>query len=115
MKKKQKKRPLEILWENLVLRSWWVILFLLLGAIGYNQAIKKKKQDIASLEYRIHEVAKAKKSADSQHEDLLLKIRSQTDPDWIELVLMRELGVVPEGSLKVHFAPKKEATSSLQD
>jgi hypothetical protein len=115
MKKVQKKRPLASLSGNLVSRSWWVLLFLLLGSIGYNQAIKKKKQEIASLEYRIHEVEKARDLAIAQKEDLLLKIRSEADPDWIELVLMRELGVVPEGSLKVHFAPKKEESSSSQD
>ncbi|MDE3047241.1 MAG: hypothetical protein KGI83_02705 [Verrucomicrobiota bacterium] len=36
-------------------------------------------------------------------EDLQLRIASQNDPAWIEMVLIRELGVVPEGFLKVHF------------
>ncbi len=110
----QKKKRYWLDWENLVVRSWWVILFFLLGAIGYNQAIKKKNMDIASLEYRIHEVEKAKESALLEQEDLLLKIRSENDPEWIELVLMRELGVVPEGSLKVHFAPKKKMMLSAE-
>lgn len=35
--------------------------------------------------------------------DLALRIQSQSDPAWVELVLMRDLGVVPEGWLKVHF------------
>jgi hypothetical protein len=36
-------------------------------------------------------------------EDLELRIASQNDPAWIEMVLVRDLGVVPEGFLKVHF------------
>jgi hypothetical protein len=112
MRNVQKKMPVPSFWEKMVSRSWWVILFLLLGVIGYNQAIKKKKHEIASLEYRIHEVEKAKKNALAQKEDLLLKLHSENDPDWMELVLMRELGVVPEGFLKVHFSAKKEESSS---
>jgi hypothetical protein len=36
-------------------------------------------------------------------EKLLLTINSQSDPAWIELVLFRELGLVPEGAAKVWF------------
>jgi hypothetical protein len=115
MQKVTKKTPMENFWQRFLFRSWWVLLFLLFGIITYNQAIKKKKEEIASLEYRIHEVQKAKEISIAHQEDLLLRIRSQSDPDWIELVLMKELGVVPEGSLKVHFAPKKDGASSSQD
>jgi hypothetical protein len=38
-----------------------------------------------------------------RHKDLEDRIASQNDPGWIEMVLIRELGVVPEGFLKVHF------------
>jgi hypothetical protein len=33
----------------------------------------------------------------------MLAIASQNDPAWIEMVLLREIGVVPAGFLKVHF------------
>ena len=36
-------------------------------------------------------------------EDLVLKVQSQADHAWIEQVLMKELGVVPENQIKVHF------------
>jgi hypothetical protein len=38
-----------------------------------------------------------------ENDDLSMQIASQTDPAWVELVLLREMGVVPEGYLKVHF------------
>lgn len=38
-----------------------------------------------------------------EKEHLQLKIASFDDPAWIEMILMRDLGVVPEGYLKVHF------------
>jgi hypothetical protein len=44
------------------------------------------------------------KCAALQNRELLqLQIVSQSDPSWIEMILMRDLGVVPEGWLKVHF------------
>ena len=44
-----------------------------------------------------------KENAIYNKEDLTLKISSQSDPSWIEQVLMKELGVVPENQIKVHF------------
>jgi len=38
-----------------------------------------------------------------QHRELLEEIASQEDPAWIERVLIRRLGVVPEGQTKVVF------------
>lgn len=38
-----------------------------------------------------------------EKEQLQMKIASQIDPAWIEMILMRDLGMVPEGYLKVHF------------
>lgn len=42
-------------------------------------------------------------------EELLLRIDSQKDPTWVEMVLMRDLGVVPEGQTKVLFVDKSSA------
>lgn len=51
----------------------------------------------------LQEMEKAKCLANDEMEYLELKIASQEDPAWIEMILMRDLGVVPEGYLKVHF------------
>ena len=45
----------------------------------------------------------AQKECELEKQQLQLKIASQTDPAWIEMILMRDLGVVPEGYLKVYF------------
>jgi len=39
----------------------------------------------------------------ADREELRAQIQSQSDPAWVEMILMRELGVVPEGWLKIHF------------
>lgn len=37
---------------------------------------------------------------------LTQEIDSLNDPKWVEMILMKELGVVPEGQIKVYFSPK---------
>jgi hypothetical protein len=43
-----------------------------------------------------------------QREELLLNIQSQSDSTWVELILMKRLGLVPEGKTKVYFDPSFE-------
>jgi hypothetical protein len=44
-----------------------------------------------------------KQFAISKKEDLELRFAAQSDPAWIEMILMKELGVVPENKIKIHF------------
>ncbi len=85
------------------LRSWWVAAVCLLTAIVYFQAFKEKNGSVKELRFRLEEMEKEKALALQEKEELHLRIASQNDPAWIELILMRDLGVVPEGFLKVHF------------
>lgn len=43
--------------------------------------------------------------AEKKEEQVLLNemIMSESDPQWIELTLMRVLGVIPEGTKKIYF------------
>lgn len=84
-------------------RSWWVVVFCLLSCACYLQAAGSKKAIIADLQTRALELEMEKQRAILNKEELELKIASYSDPAWIELVLLREVGVVPEGYLKVHF------------
>lgn len=94
----------ESLFEIVVVRSWWVFFFLLLFYLGFDQALKKKNQNIAQLHQRVYNLHQEKLLATEEQDDLLLRINSQNDSDWVAMVLMRELGLVPEGKVKVHFA-----------
>lgn len=85
------------------LRSWWVIAFCIFATATYTYAIRNRNTAISELEFRLSEMEKEKRLAYAEKEELALRIASQSDPSWIELVLLRELGVVPEGFLKVHF------------
>ena len=84
-------------------KSWWVLVFCLVSAVCYLQAAGSKRALIHDLQTKVTELRVEKDRALKLREELELKIGSNADPAWIELVLLREVGVVPEGYLKVHF------------
>lgn len=86
------------------MKGWlWVVAFCTLIGGGYARSYQEKKTCLCEYAFRIQEMEKELKIAALEREELKLKILSQSDPAWIEMILMRELGVVPEGWLKVHF------------
>lgn len=84
-------------------RSWWVVIFCVSSGLVHVHFLKEKKGALQQLNLRLEEMGKEKWLALQKKEDLQLRIASQNDPAWIEMILMRDLGVVPEGFLKVHF------------
>lgn len=82
---------------------WWVFLFSCSFLALYAHAVKEKQEEVACLSTHIEAIRQHKKTALANGEDLRLQMQSQDDPSWIEMLLMRDLGVVPEGWLKVHF------------
>jgi hypothetical protein len=59
------------------------------------------------LERRLSEITEQKEMIAAERDDLLLQIQSQNDPKWIELVLMRRLGLTPHGQIKIYFEPTR--------
>lgn len=84
-------------------RYWWVGLFCAMALLTYHHGMKRRMGTLAELQSRLLGMQEEYLFAVQEHEDLSLQIASQSDPAWIELVLLREMGVVPEGYLKVHF------------
>jgi hypothetical protein len=56
------------------------------------------------LQERLNELENEKRLALDLRENLLYQINSQSDHDWIELTLMKGLGLVPEDQTKVFFS-----------
>ena len=83
--------------------SWWVGLFILTCYAYYEQGLKQKDQDFAKLYQQYLQLQIEKKEAYATQEDLLLQINSQSDPAWVELTLMKGLGLVPEEQTKALF------------
>ncbi len=89
--------------QHFVYRSWWMFLFIGTCVGIYSHAMHKKHEVYASLEKHLIDLQQQKESLLLIREDLLAQIQSQSDPAWIELTLMKGLGVVPEGQQKVYF------------
>jgi hypothetical protein len=86
-----------------LLKNWWVIAFIMMAGAIYIQAIHKKNRLVATLQERVETLTNAKMDAMEKKEGHLLRINSQDDPEFIELVLKEKLGVTAEGELKVVF------------
>ncbi len=69
----------------------------------YEQVVRKRDRDYAKLSEHLVELKLQKIKALKIHEELALQMNSESDPAWIELVLMRELGLVPEEQTKIFF------------
>lgn len=83
--------------------TWWVFSFCCLTGLVYLHAVKNRNASLQEMAFRCREMEKHRFEVLQEKEDLSLRIASQHDPAWVEMVLMREIGVVPEGWVKVHF------------
>ncbi len=92
-----------------LIQSGWVVLFIVLCGAVYMQAAQRKEAVVASLDRQIAFLEQEKDSLIQEKDDLLLQINSQSDPAWIQLTLMKGLGLVPEGQLKVYFSGDGES------
>lgn len=84
-------------------RNWWMVLFCLFTLVSAFHFLKEKQAALSQLALRQKTMEAEKKACFELQDELTLRIASQSDPAWIEMILMRDLGVVPEGFLKVHF------------
>lgn len=89
--------------EEMFLRSWWVILFMLICYMFFEHSVRERDIEYVKLYHQLIELREMRKSAQAEHDKLLMHINSQSDPAWIELTLMKGLGLVPEGQTKVYF------------
>ncbi len=89
--------------DAVFVQSWWVFASILLCAILYERGIKEKELIYRQLTHQMVELEKEKREALRQQKNLQLQIDSQSDLAWMELTLMRELGLVPEDQIKVYL------------
>lgn len=94
--------------ERNFIKSGWVILFILLCYLGYEHGLSKRNEDYSKLYSAYQELQKEKKALLAEQENLSLQINSQSDPDYVELTLMKGLGLVADGQKKVLFTDQKD-------
>lgn len=90
--------------------SWWWVAFCV-GALYlvYSQAAREKVRSFDQLQGRLFELRVLRERLIAENEDLEMKLQSQSDPQWIELVLKRRLGLTGEGQTKVLFNRENES------
>lgn len=96
---------LQTIFEQFFVRSWWVLAFMLLCAILYEQGLKAREVHFHQLSGQLQSLQREKQAVLELQESLQLQINSQSDLAWIELTLMKGLGLVPEDQQKVYFYP----------
>jgi len=89
-----------------IVRSWWVVVFFLFSFVVYDQSIKAKNSELLALQCRFESICDGKEKLLLEKEDLQSRIASCQDSSFVEQLLIKELGVVPKGYMKVYF--KKE-------
>lgn len=96
------------LFDELIVKSWWAILFFLICLFSYDHAAKRRDREESLLQIKFDQLLLAQQEASALKEELRQRIASQEDDCWLELVLMQKLGLVPEGETKVHFIKKNK-------
>ncbi|MGE5196222.1 MAG: hypothetical protein ACM3JI_02705 [Anaerolineae bacterium] len=91
------------IFDVLIVRSWWMWLFIGACYLLYDHGMQKKGKAISQLHGRLKDLTLEKQKQEEEQHELLLELNSQSDPAWIQMVLMKGLGVVPEGQVKVYF------------
>jgi hypothetical protein len=89
-------------------RSWWLFLFLSCLFLVYSHIRHQNNQIQIDLQGQIDHLIAEKTLAEQQREELLIQVQSQSDPAWIEMVLKKRLGLVPEGQTKIYFKKAQE-------
>lgn len=95
-------------WQRFVFESWWVWTFAIVAFGLYEQGAMKLEREIVLLEKEADSLKAKIKDESRLQQELRLQVTSQNDPRWIELVLIRALGVIPEGTTKVYYQFKDE-------
>ncbi len=79
------------------------VAFLLLAAILFERALTGALLERAQLLEESVQVSKQLVAAKSVNAELKATLAGSEDPQWVELALMRVLGLVPDGYQKILF------------
>jgi len=93
--------------EVYLLRLCVVAAIIVICIFCYEMSMRTYKHEYSILSSHLKRLEEEKKQALNINSNLLLRVNSQSDPAWIELILIEGLGLCPEGHQKVVFANDK--------
>lgn len=79
------------------------ILFTIICLCVYEWGLFRKEKLRRFLENKIVALNAEKQAEKVAHIDLMEQMEAETDPEWVELVLRKNLGVIGEGETKIVF------------
>lgn len=92
---------------SILFKNFWIVGFFLFSLVFYKQMVSVKDASIYENQVKLTNLENEKERLIRENDELKMRINSQDDLEWIELVLMRELGVVAKDKLKVFFVNKR--------
>ena len=95
--------------EELVIRSWWLILYLLGGGFVYDRAISQLRAQELRLQQRVFHLKTRLEKAQNKQQALSTHLAFWYNPQVIELALIHKLGLVPKGYEKICFQDQPQA------
>jgi len=97
------RRARHFVMREFIVRAWWVWVCALFAFGLHERAVKSISEEMAILSQRAQLLSSAIAEKQASQEMLALQLASRDDPAWIELTLIRNLGLVPEGYTKIYF------------
>lgn len=85
--------------------NWWLPIFFALAAFAwYEWGDEQYSLLHRQFNSKLHLLQQKKEAHLVLQAALLQQVNSQSDPEWVEMVLIRQLGLLPEGHEKVFFS-----------
>ncbi len=92
------------IYHTLFYHAWWVFVFLFACLIFYERSLQERELLYQKLTEQLAMLQADKQKALFTQQNLRMQIDSQNDPVWLELTLLRVLGLVPEDQQKIYFS-----------
>jgi hypothetical protein len=89
---------------KLVSHFGWVILFTFVSLGCYGFAAQQKEMRYSELHEMVNRLELQMDQAKKEQQVLNLRLSSLNDPEWVQMLLMRDLGVLPDGQVKITFS-----------
>jgi len=98
-----KKQFFHVVFHELIINSWWVWAACILCFGLYEQGMYRIAKEKKYLETELMQTNERILASTAKQKELQLQLASLSDPAWIELELIQNLGLVPEGYTKIVF------------
>lgn len=103
------RRARQFIIRELIVRAWWVWVCAVFAFGLRERAVKSISEEMVILSHRAQQLSFEIAEKEASQKILALQLASRDDPAWIELTLIRHLGLVPEGYTKIYLQDEEGA------